>query len=64
MDDYGLLDLQVAEDKLFISAEAEGYTFIYVDERYEGETAAVLLGNGKTISMDAARYKGKLFMME
>ncbi|WP_142828086.1 LPXTG cell wall anchor domain-containing protein [Planococcus soli] len=62
--DYGLLDLQVAEDKLFISAEAEGYTFIYVDERYEGETEAVLLGNGKTISMDAARYKGKLFMME
>ncbi|ANU11950.1 hypothetical protein BBH88_17670 [Planococcus antarcticus DSM 14505] len=61
---YGLMDLQVAEDDLFVSTSAEGHTFIYVDERYKEETAAVLVGDGETISVDAAEHKGKLFMFE
>lgn len=62
---YGLMNLRVAEDGLVISAEAEGQVFIYIDERYKGEMANVLLENGETVSVDAAAaYKGKLVLME
>ncbi len=61
---YGLMDLQVAEDDLIVSTSAEGHTFIYVDERYEEETAAVPMGDGETISVDATEHKGKLFVIE
>ncbi len=60
----GMLDLQVAENDLVIFAETEKHTFIYVDERYEGETAVIVLENGETISVDLAERKGKLFVLE
>lgn len=61
---YGLLDLQVAEDDLVISAEVDGQVFIYVDERYKGKMADVLLENGETVSVDATAYKGNLGLLE
>ncbi|ANU26258.1 hypothetical protein I858_004330 [Planococcus versutus] len=61
---YGLMDLQVAEDKLFVSTSAEEHTFIYVDERYKEKTAAFLVESGETMSVDATEYKGKLLVVE
>ncbi|TWT05413.1 hypothetical protein FQV26_13330 [Planococcus sp. CPCC 101016] len=61
---YGLLDLQVEKNDFVISAEADGYTFIYVDERYEDEKAAIQLENRETISVNTADHGGKLFVVE
>lgn len=61
---YGSLDLQVVENDFVVFAEMEKYTFVYIDERYEGETAVIVLKSGETISVDVSEHKGKLFVVE
>lgn len=61
---YGRLDLQESQNGDFVSAEIEGYVFIYIDERYPNETAEIELQNGDSISVDAAEHKGELFIAE
>lgn len=61
---YGMQDLRESQNGDFVSAEAEGRVFVFIDEAYKGETAEVTLQNGETISVDAAEYKGGLFVAE
>ncbi|HSJ38143.1 MAG TPA: hypothetical protein VK945_07995 [Planococcus sp. (in: firmicutes)] len=61
---YGTWALEESQTGDVVSVEIEGHVLIYIDERHPDETVEIGLQNGKTISVDAAQHKGKLFVAE
>lgn len=61
---YGLLDLQQGEHEGFIVIENSGYVFLYVDERYQGDTVTVSLENGKEYTWNVHQQKGRLIVQK
>lgn len=61
---YSWNDLQESKNGDFVSAEAGGRVFIFIDEAYTGNTAEVQLQNGETIVVDAAEHGGELFVTD
>lgn len=61
---YGMLDLQEAEAKTYVAAEAEGRTFVFISEQYEEESVEINFADGTLMEVDAANNKGKLFIAE
>ncbi|WP_252503995.1 hypothetical protein [Sporosarcina sp. Marseille-Q4943] len=59
---YGLLDLKQGAREEFVFIEEEGYVFIYIDERYQGETVTFQLKNGEVFSLNTNQNKGKLIV--
>jgi len=59
---YGLVELKEEERDGFAIMEESGYIFIYVDERYQGETITVNLENGKEFSLNVQQQKGQLIV--
>ena len=59
---YGLLELQQEEHEGFVVIENSGYVFIYVDERYQGETVTVNLEDGREYILNVNRQKGQLIV--
>ncbi|WP_153732769.1 hypothetical protein [Sporosarcina obsidiansis] len=57
---YGLLQLEQGEHEGFIVVEEAGYVFIYTDERYPKESITADLENGKNVSFNVAKQKGRL----
>ena len=59
---YGLLELQQEEHEGFVVIEESEYAFIYVDERYQGETITVNLENNKEYTLNVHQQKGRLIV--
>lgn len=61
---YGTLALEEAQRGEVVSVEIEGHVFVYIDEHHPEETIEIELQNGKTISVEAAQHKGRLFITQ
>lgn len=59
---YGLLELQQGEQEEVVSIEMEGYLFIYIDDRYQGDKVTVELKNGEEYTANVDENKGRLIV--
>ena len=59
---YSLLELQQGEREEFVSTEVNGYLFIYIDERYQGERVTIPLKNGEEYTLTIDQNKGRLIV--
>jgi hypothetical protein len=59
---YGLLELRQGEREGFVSIEEDGYLFIYIDERYQGEMIMIHLKNGEEYTLNIDQNKGRLIV--
>ncbi|QOR64874.1 tripartite tricarboxylate transporter TctB family protein [Cytobacillus suaedae] len=59
---YSLLELQKGDREGFVSIEEDGYVFVYIDERYQGETVTVHLKNGEEFTLNVYQNKGRLIV--
>lgn len=57
---YSLLELQQGEREGFVSIEEEGYVFIYIHERYQGDIVMIRLKDGEEYTLNAELHKGQL----
>lgn len=58
----GLIELKKAEHEGVVTAEAEDYVFVYVDEDYEEEHVKVILASGEELELDVAGEKERLIV--
>ncbi|MDV6377881.1 hypothetical protein ORD22_06345 [Sporosarcina sp. GW1-11] len=59
---YSLLKLQQGERGKFVVLEERNHLFVYVDERYKGETVTGKLDSGKAFTWDISERKGQLLV--
>lgn len=59
---YGLLELKQEKHEGFVVIEKSGYVFIYVDERYPGETVTIHLKDDKEYTLNVSQQKGRLII--
>ena len=59
-----MLDMQDSAVEKYVVAEAEGRTFVYISEQYEGESVENKAADGRSVEVETADNKGKLFIAE
>ena len=59
---YALLELRQGEREGVISIEEDGYLFIYINERYQGEMVTIHLKNGEGYKFNIEQNKGRLIV--
>ncbi|MBE4909863.1 hypothetical protein IMZ08_17650 [Bacillus luteolus] len=59
---YSLLELRKGDHEGFVSIEENGYVFVYIHERYQGETVTFQLKNGEEFTLNVDQHKGRLIV--
>jgi hypothetical protein len=59
---YSLLELRQGKHEGFVSIEVDDYVFVYIDERYQGETVTIHLKNGEEYVLNVDQHKGQLIV--
>lgn len=61
---YGLVELKEGSRGEFVTAEADGRLFIYIDQHYPKETLTIHLSSGASRTLQVSEKKGQLVVQD